>query len=66
MSFLSGSASANHRLNTDRWYYRIFQSAPDLIRALFPNRGDSASGVGLNRKILAIGSIGLKLQNSKS
>jgi len=23
-------------LNTDRWYYRVFQSAPDLIRALLP------------------------------
>jgi hypothetical protein len=21
-------------LNTDRWYYRVFQSAPDLIRSL--------------------------------
>jgi predicted transposase YdaD len=26
-------------LNTDRWYYRVFQSAPVLIRALLP--GDS-------------------------
>jgi predicted transposase YdaD len=26
-------------LNTDRWYYRVFQSAPDLIRALLPGRG---------------------------
>jgi len=23
-------------LNTDRWYYRVFQSAPDLIRSLLP------------------------------
>ena len=23
-------------MNTDRWYYRVFQSAPDLIRALLP------------------------------
>ena len=23
-------------VNTDRWYYRVFQSAPDLIRALLP------------------------------
>jgi len=29
-------------LNTDRWYYRVFQSAPDLIRALLP-RGDSGT-----------------------
>jgi len=35
-------------LNTDRWYYRVFQSAPDLIRSLLPNRGDSAIGLGLN------------------
>ena len=35
-------------MNTDRWYYRVFQSAPDLIRALLPNRGDSASSLGLN------------------
>ena len=21
-------------VNTDRWYYRVFQSAPDLIRSL--------------------------------
>jgi predicted transposase YdaD len=35
-------------LNTDRWYYRVFQSAPDLIRALLPNRGGSTSGLGLN------------------
>jgi hypothetical protein len=26
-------------LNTDRWYYRVFQSAPDRIRALLPGRG---------------------------
>ena len=23
-------------MNTDRWYYRVFQSAPDLIRELLP------------------------------
>ena len=23
-------------MNTDRWYYRVFQSAPDLIRSLLP------------------------------
>jgi len=26
-------------LNTDRWCYRVFQSAPDLIRALLPGDG---------------------------
>ena len=26
-------------MNTDRWYYRVFQSAPDLIRALLPGPG---------------------------
>jgi len=35
-------------LNTDRWFYRVFQSAPDLIRALLPNRGRTAAGLGLN------------------
>ena len=34
-------------MNTDRWYYRVFQSAPDLIRALLPNSGGSTSSVGL-------------------
>ena len=23
-------------MNTDRWYYRVFQSAPDLVRSLLP------------------------------
>ena len=41
------SASAKHRLNTDRWYYRVFQSAPDLIRALLPNSSGSTSSVCL-------------------
>ncbi|MCP9808500.1 DUF2887 domain-containing protein [Cyanobium sp. HWJ4-Hawea] len=35
-------------MNTDRWYYRVFQSAPDLIRALLPNRGGNAFGPGWN------------------
>ncbi|CAK6687365.1 DUF2887 domain-containing protein [Synechococcus sp. CBW1107] len=35
-------------MNTDRWYYRVFQGAPDLIRSLLPNRSDSAIGLGLN------------------
>ena len=35
-------------MNTDRWYYRVFQSAPDLIRSLLPNRHDSVIGLGLN------------------
>ena len=30
-------------LNTDRWYYRVFQSAPDLIRALLPGSGAAAA-----------------------
>ena len=34
-------------MNTDRWYYRVFQSAPDLIRALLPNSGGSTSSAGL-------------------
>ena len=34
-------------MNTDRWYYRVFQSAPDLIRALLLNRSGSTSSLGL-------------------
>lgn len=34
-------------MNTDRWYYRVFQSAPDLIRALLP--GSETSTVQLGR-----------------
>ena len=30
-------------MNTDRWYYRVFQSAPDLIRALLPGSGATAT-----------------------
>jgi len=33
-------------LNTDRWYYRVFQSAPDLIRALLPGSADAAIASG--------------------
>jgi predicted transposase YdaD len=29
-------------LNTDRWYYRVFQSAPDLIRSLLPGSDAAA------------------------
>ena len=29
-------------MNTDRWYYRVFQSAPDLIRALLPGSAAAA------------------------
>jgi hypothetical protein len=29
-------------LNTDRWYYRVFQSAPDLIRSLLPGSATGA------------------------
>jgi predicted transposase YdaD len=35
-------------LNTDRWYYRVFQSAPDLIRALLPGSGPLPADLGLN------------------
>jgi len=34
-------------LNTDRWYYRVFQSAPDLIRALLPGSDAGAKALGL-------------------
>ena len=30
-------------MNTDRWYYRVFQSAPDLIRALLPGSSAAAT-----------------------
>jgi len=30
-------------LNTDRWYYRVFQSAPDLIRELLPGSAVTAN-----------------------
>ena len=33
-------------LNTDRWYFRVFQSAPVLIRSLLP--GSAASGSALS------------------
>ena len=34
-------------MNTDHWYYRVFQSAPDLIRSLLPGSAASASEFGL-------------------
>jgi len=35
-------------LNTDRWYYRVFQSAPDLIRALLPGSGAAANALEIS------------------
>jgi len=35
-------------LNTDRWYYRVFQSAPDLIRALLPGSAAAANALSLD------------------
>jgi len=35
-------------LNTDRWYFRVFQSAPDLIRALLPGSGPPPTDLGLD------------------
>jgi predicted transposase YdaD len=35
-------------LNTDRWYYRVFQSAPDLIRALLPGSSADATAPSLD------------------
>ena len=35
-------------MNTDRWYYRVFQSAPDLIRALLPGSAANANALGLD------------------
>ncbi|MCT0217073.1 DUF2887 domain-containing protein [Synechococcus sp. CS-1330] len=35
-------------MNTDRWYYRVFQSAPDLIRALLPGSAATDNALGLD------------------
>ena len=35
-------------MNTDRWYYRVFQSAPDLIRSLLPGSAAAANTLGLD------------------
>jgi len=35
-------------VNTDRWYYRVFQSAPDLIRGLLPGSAAAANALGLD------------------
>jgi predicted transposase YdaD len=35
-------------VNTDRWYFRVFQSAPDLIRQLLPGSEVAAAGFGLD------------------
>ncbi|MCP9889451.1 DUF2887 domain-containing protein [Cyanobium sp. Aljojuca 7D2] len=35
-------------MNTDRWYYRVFQSAPDLIRALLPGSAGAANTLSLD------------------
>ncbi len=35
-------------MNTDRWYYRVFQSAPDLIRSLLPGSNAVDTALGLD------------------
>ncbi len=35
-------------MDTDRCYYRVFQSAPDLIRALLPGSGSPPADLGLD------------------
>ena len=36
-------------MNTDRWYYRVFESAPDLIRSLLPgSEAGLSSDLGLD------------------
>ena len=35
-------------VNTVRWYYRIFQGAPDLIRELLPGSAAAANALGLD------------------
>ena len=34
-------------MNTVRWYYRIFQGAPDLFRELLPGSAAAANALGL-------------------
>ena len=35
-------------MNTDRWYYRVFQSAPDLVRSLLPGSSATATANALS------------------
>ncbi len=35
-------------MNTDRWTYRVFQSAPDLIRALLPGSSAATKALSLD------------------
>ena len=35
-------------VNTDRWYYCVFQSAPDLVRSLLPGSDTGAETLGLD------------------
>jgi predicted transposase YdaD len=35
-------------VNTYRWYYRVFQSAPDLIRSLLPGSAAAATALSLD------------------
>ena len=35
-------------MNTDRWYYRVFQGAPDLIRELLPGSAAAANTLALD------------------
>ncbi|QPN71515.1 DUF2887 domain-containing protein [Synechococcus sp. CBW1108] len=35
-------------MNTEHWYYRVFQSAPDLIRELLPGSAAAANALGLD------------------
>ena len=35
-------------VNTDRWYYQVFQSAPDLIRSLLPGATATANALALD------------------
>jgi len=46
-----GYLFANERpqpVNTDHWYYRVFQSAPDLIRSLLPGSAAAANALCLD------------------
>ena len=48
-------------MNTDRWYYRVFQSAPDLIRALLPGAEVSISLLSLDPLSQATATTALRL-----
>ena len=53
-------------MNTDRWYYRVFQSAPDLIRSLLPGSAAGANTLSLDPDTPAISSTVFKPLKSRN